>query len=106
MGAHGIVIPKHRAAGVTGAVVKASAGAIEHLKVAQVNGMASAMTELKDRGLWIVGLSADAGVQYDQHDYTTPTAIVVGAEGAGIRRLVASAAMCSCGSRVGARCPR
>ena len=90
VGAHGIVIPKHRSVGVTGAVVKASAGAIEHLKVAQVNGIASAIDELKDRGFWVAGLSADAGLQYDQHDYTTPTAIVVGAEGSGLSRLAAS----------------
>ena len=106
VGAHGVVIPKHRAVGVTGAVVKASAGAIEHLRVAQVNGIAAAMSELKDRGLWIVGLSADAGVQYDQHDYTTPTAIVVGAEGAGLSRLVSERCDVLVRSRAGARCHR
>jgi 23S rRNA (guanosine2251-2'-O)-methyltransferase len=88
VGAHGVVLPKHRSVGVTGAVVKASAGAIEHLRVAQVKGIASAMTELKTRGVWIVGLSADAVLRYDQHDYTSPTAVVVGAEGEGLSRLV------------------
>jgi 23S rRNA (guanosine2251-2'-O)-methyltransferase len=88
VGAHGLVLPKHRSVGVTGAVVKASAGAIEHLRVAQVNGIAAAITELKSRGVWIVGLSSDAGLQYDRHDYTSPSALVVGAEGEGLSRLV------------------
>ncbi len=88
VGVDGILIPKKGAAGVTPAVVSASSGACEHLHIARVN-LARAMTELKKLDIWIAGLENDA----DARDiYTaeldTPLAIVVGAEGHGLRKLV------------------
>ena len=89
VGAHGIILPRHRSVGVTGTVVKASAGAIEHLRVARVSSLQAGLGELKLAGVWVVGLSAEAPQDYDRYDYRVPTALIVGAEGAGISRLVA-----------------
>ena len=89
VGAHGVVIPRHRAAGVTPVVVKASAGAVEHLPVARVTNLGRAIEELKERGIWVVGLDASAPKSYDEFDYAAPLALVVGAEGTGLGRLVA-----------------
>lgn len=88
VGAHGVVIPKHRAVGVTPAVVKASSGAIAHLLVARVTNLARAIDELKRQGVWVVGLDADAERSFDEVDLNMPIALVVGAEGRGISRLV------------------
>jgi 23S rRNA (guanosine2251-2'-O)-methyltransferase len=89
VGVHGVVIQRRRAAGVTPAVVHASAGAAEHLKVTQVINLVNAIGELKERGVWVAGLEAVRGAQqYDQADLRGPLAIVVGSEGAGLRRLV------------------
>jgi 23S rRNA (guanosine2251-2'-O)-methyltransferase len=87
-GAHGIVIPRRRAAGVTPAVVRASAGASEHLSVALVTNLAQSMTELKDAGLWMAGLegSPDAGPLFAA-DLTGPLGLVLGSEGQGLARL-------------------
>ena len=87
-GAQGVVIPEHRAAGVTPAVVKASAGAIERLKIAQVNNLSRAIDALKEVGIWAVGLDAGAEMTYDAADLDRPLALVVGGEGKGLRPLV------------------
>lgn len=88
-GAHGLVVPERRSVGVTPAVVRASAGATEHLAVATVVNLARTLRELKAAGLWIVGLDAGAEQPYDLADLTVPLAIVVGSEGKGLSRLVA-----------------
>jgi 23S rRNA (guanosine2251-2'-O)-methyltransferase len=87
-GAQGVVIPEHRAVGVTPAVVKASAGAIERLKIAQVTNLSRAIDALKEVGIWAVGLDASAVTRYDQADLNRPLALVVGGEGKGLRPLV------------------
>lgn len=87
-GAHGVLIPEHRAVGVTPAVSNASAGAVEHLLVAQVTNLARALGELKARGVWVYGLAVDAGQSYWQADLSGPLALVVGSEATGLGRLV------------------
>ena len=87
-GVHGVIIQTRHAAALGGAAAKASAGAVSHVRVAEVVNIARALEELKELGVWIVGLSDDAPVPYDQLDFTIPTAIVLGAEGSGLRRLV------------------
>ena len=87
-GADGIVMQSRRSAALGGAAAKASAGAIAHVKIAQVVNIARAMDELKDAGVWTVGLAGDAPTSYDAIDLRVPSAIVVGAEGSGLRRLV------------------
>jgi 23S rRNA (guanosine2251-2'-O)-methyltransferase len=84
-----VVIPQRRAAGVTPAVVRASAGAAEHVLVAQVTNLVRAMEALKARGLWLAGLEALPGAQlYSEADLTGPLGLVVGSEGQGLARLV------------------
>ncbi len=87
-GAHGVVRQERHAARLDGAAAKASAGAVAHVRVATVVNIARAIAELKEAGVWTVGLAADAGEPYDQIDFTLPTALVLGAEGQGMRRLV------------------
>jgi len=87
-GVHGVVIPRHRAASVTPTVVKASAGATEHMAMAEVTNIVNAIDELKEKGFWVVGLAMDADRLFTEVDYSTPVALVVGNEGKGIRRLV------------------
>ena len=87
-GADGVVRQSRHAAPLDGAAGKASAGAVAHVKVAEVVNIARALDELKRAGVWTVGLAGDAPKRYDEIDYTLPTAIVVGAEGSGLRRLV------------------
>jgi 23S rRNA (guanosine2251-2'-O)-methyltransferase len=87
-GVHGVIVQNRRAAFLGGAAAKASAGAISYVRIAQVVNIARAIDELKDAGVWSVGLADDAPITYDAIDYTTPSAIVVGAEGGGLRRLV------------------
>lgn len=88
VGAHGVIRQTRHAARLDGAAAKASAGAVAHVKVASVVNIARAIGELKEAGIWTVGLDADAPDTYDQVDLTLPTAIVLGAEGQGLRRLV------------------
>ena len=88
VGAHGAVIPEHRAVGVTPAVAKASAGATEHLPIAQVGNLARALEALKGAGLWVVGLDARAPTSHLEADLSGPLAVVVGGEGRGLRPLV------------------
>lgn len=87
-GAHGIIIPKRRSVGLTAVVAKASAGAVEYMKVARVTNINAAMEELKEKGVWIFGTAAEGAVPMYQADLTGPTAIVVGSEGDGMSRLV------------------
>ena len=87
-GADGVVIQSRRAAALDGAAAKASAGAVAHVRVAEVVNIARALDELKALGVWTVGLAAGIETRYDSLDLKVPTAIVLGAEGAGLRRLV------------------
>jgi 23S rRNA (guanosine2251-2'-O)-methyltransferase len=87
-GAHGVVRQARRAAPLDGIVAKASAGALAHVRVATVVNIARAVEELTAAGVWTVGLTGDALERYDRVDLTLPTAIVLGAEGSGLRRLV------------------
>ena len=87
-GADGVVRQSRRAAPLGGAAAKASAGAVTHVRVAEVVNIARALEHLKAVGVWTVGLASDAKTSYDEIDLTLPTAFVVGAEGAGLRRLV------------------
>ena len=86
-GAHGVVIPERRAAGLTDTVARASAGALAHLPVAKVTNLARAMEELKEAGYWLVGLDELADKSYTEVDYTSPVAIVMGSEGKGLHEL-------------------
>ena len=87
-GAHGVIIPKRRSAGVTAIVAKTSAGAVEHMAVARVANITAALKELKERGLWIYGTAAGGSSDLWQTDFTGPAAIVIGSEGDGMSRLV------------------
>ena len=87
-GVSGVVRQSRHAAPLGGATAKASAGAVAHVKIADVVNIARSLEELKDAGVWTVGLAGDAAQPYDAIDYTLPTAFVVGAEGTGLRRLV------------------
>ncbi|MFI5274005.1 MAG: 23S rRNA (guanosine(2251)-2'-O)-methyltransferase RlmB [Ktedonobacterales bacterium] len=88
VGVHGIIIPEHRAAGLTPAVDKTSAGAVEFLPVAQVTNITRTIDDLKQRGLWAIGLAGEGTTRYDQANLTGPIALVVGNEAKGISRLV------------------
>jgi len=87
-GADGVVIPERRAAGVTGTVTKASAGASEHLPIAKVTNIARTVEELKNRNIWTVGLDERGQQTYDALDYNMDCALVLGAEGKGLHDLV------------------
>jgi 23S rRNA (guanosine2251-2'-O)-methyltransferase len=87
-GVDGVIRQSRHAARLDGAAAKASAGAIAHVRVADVVNIARAIEELKEAGVWTVGLAGEATEQYDEVDYTLPTAFVLGAEGTGMRRLV------------------
>ena len=87
-GVGGVIRQTRRAAPLDGATAKASAGAVAHVKVADVVNIARALDELKAASVWTVGLAGDAPRRYDEIDYSLPTAFVLGAEGAGLRRLV------------------
>lgn len=86
-GAHGVVIPERRAAGLTEAVARASAGAMAHLGVARVTNLVRAIEELKEAGYWLVGLDECAAKSYTDADYTLPVGIVLGGEGKGLHEL-------------------
>lgn len=87
-GADGVIVQSRRSAALGGAAAKASAGAVAHVRIAQVVNIARAIDELKDAGVWTVGLAGEAPTSYEAIDLTLPSAIVLGAEGAGLRRLV------------------
>jgi len=88
-GADGVVIPERRATGITGTVVKSSAGASEHLPVAKVTNIARTLEDLKAQNIWTVGLDERGAQSYDSLDYNMNCAIVLGAEGKGVHDLVA-----------------
>ncbi|MDQ0999905.1 23S rRNA (guanosine2251-2'-O)-methyltransferase [Neobacillus niacini] len=88
VGAHGIIIPKRRAVGLTATVAKASTGAIEHIPVVRVTNMARTIDELKERGIWIAGTDASGKQDYREFDGTLPLGLVIGSEGKGMGRLV------------------
>ena len=87
-GVDGVVIPERRAVGVTGTVVKASAGASEHLPIAKVTNIARTVEELKSKNIWTVGLDERGTQSYDSIDYKMDCAVVLGAEGKGMHDLV------------------
>jgi 23S rRNA (guanosine2251-2'-O)-methyltransferase len=86
-GAHGVIIPERRAAGLTDTVARASAGALAHLPVAKVTNLARTMEEMKEAGYWLVGLDERADKSYTEVDYSSPTGIVMGGEGGGLHEL-------------------
>jgi 23S rRNA (guanosine2251-2'-O)-methyltransferase len=86
-GAHGVVIPERRAAGLTDTVARASAGALSHLPVAKVTNLPRTIEDLKGAGYWIIGLDERADKSYTETDYTSPVAIVLGGEGKGLHDL-------------------
>lgn len=88
VGAHGVVRQTRHSAPLTAATGKASAGALAHVKIADVVNVARAVDELKEARIWTVGLAGDARSSYDKMDLSLPTAFVLGAEGTGLRRLV------------------
>ena len=87
-GAHGIIIPKRRAVGLTATVAKASTGAIEHIPVVRVTNLARTIDELKEKGIWIAGTDAKGKEDYRQFDGTMPLGLVIGSEGKGMGRLI------------------
>lgn len=88
IGAHGIIIPKRRAVGLTAVVAKASTGAIEHVPVVRVTNLAQTVDELKERGVWIAGTDAKGSADYRKMDATLPLALIIGSEGKGMSRLL------------------
>ena len=87
-GAGAVVIPERRAAGVTDVVAKAAAGALEHLPVVRVTNINRALEEIKRRGFWIYGLDERGTEAYDQVEYASPAAVVLGGEGKGLHEQV------------------
>ena len=88
-GAHGVVIPKRRSAGLTAIVAKTSAGAVSHIPVARVPNLTALMKELQKRGVWIFGAEMNGTTSLYEADLKGPAAIVIGSEGSGMSRLVA-----------------
>ena len=87
-GAHGVIIPKRRSVGLTATVAKASAGAMEYMKVARVTNINNAIAELKEKGIWIFGAAGEGSVPMYKADLTVPAAIIIGNEGDGLSQLV------------------
>ncbi len=87
-GSHGVIIPERRAAGLTETVAKAAAGALEYVPVVKVVNIVSILEELKKAGVWVAGAEAGAETVYWNADFVRPTALVLGGEDKGIRRLV------------------
>jgi 23S rRNA (guanosine2251-2'-O)-methyltransferase len=88
VGAHGIIIPKRRAVGLTATVAKASTGAIEYIPVVRVTNMARTIDDLKERGVWIAGTDAKGKEDFRTFDGTMPLGLVIGSEGKGMGRLI------------------
>ena len=86
-GAHGIIIPKHRSAGVTAIVEKTSAGAVEHVAVARVPNLSAALEKLKKAGLWVFGTAAEGDRSLWEADLAEGAVIVIGSEGSGMSRM-------------------
>lgn len=89
-GVHGVVLPRHRAAGLTAAVARASAGAIEHLAVARVGNLATTAAQLKERGFWVIGADAEGGTDFREIDYRVPLIVAVGGEDKGLGKPLAA----------------
>jgi len=87
-GIHGVIIRSRRAVGLTAAVAKASAGAVEYVPVARVSNISQAMVTLKRNSVWVVGIDPTGEIDYSQVDFRLPTAIVIGSEGKGLSDLV------------------
>ena len=87
-GAHGVIIPKRRAAGLTAVAARASAGALEHIPVHRATNLAAALDTLKGKGVWVFGAEADGTVSLYEADFAGPAALVIGSEGAGLSRLI------------------
>ena len=87
-GAHGVIIPKRRSAGLTAIVGKTSAGAAEHMAVAKVSNLPSALEELKAKGLWVYGAAAEGASPMWETDFSGAVCLVIGSEGEGMSRLV------------------
>ena len=87
-GAHGVIIPKRRSAGLTAIVAKTSAGAVAHVPVARVANLTATLKELKDEGVWVFGTAAEGNTELYKADLKGPAAIVIGSEGDGMGRLV------------------
>jgi 23S rRNA (guanosine2251-2'-O)-methyltransferase len=87
-GVHGVIIPERRAAGLTETVAKAAAGAMEHVPVVKVVNIVNTLEELKEAGVWIAGAEAEGATVYWKADLARPTALVLGGEDRGVRRLV------------------
>lgn len=87
-GVDGVFLPEHRAAGLNETVAKTSAGAVEYVRVARVTNLVPLIEELKERGLWVIGVEGGAETIYTDFDFRIPVALVLGSEGKGIRRLV------------------
>jgi 23S rRNA (guanosine2251-2'-O)-methyltransferase len=87
-GVDGVFIPEHRAAGVNETVTKTSAGAVEYVRVARVTNLVPLISDLKEHGLWVVGVEGGTGTAYTDFDLSVPLALVFGSEGRGLRRLI------------------
>jgi len=87
-GVHGVFIAERRAVGLTGAVAKVAAGALEYVPVARVTNLVRLIEQLKERNIWVVGAAAEAKQTYTEWDWTLPAAIFLGNEGHGLHRLV------------------
>ncbi len=87
-GVQGVFIPERRAVGLNETVAKASAGAVDHVPVARAANLSRLIEQLKERNVWVVGTAADASMNYTEWDWTRPSAVVLGGEGAGLHRLV------------------
>ena len=85
---HGVIIPERRAVGLTAAVSRASAGAVEYVPVARVGNIAKTLTALQKQGIWTVGVDMEGDAGYTHADYDQAMALVIGAEGKGLSRLV------------------
>jgi 23S rRNA (guanosine2251-2'-O)-methyltransferase len=88
VGADAVFIPERRAVGLTETVAKAAAGALERVRVARAQNLVRLLEELKERGIWTIGASGDAGLDYTEWDWTVPSVLILGGEGAGLHRLV------------------
>ncbi|TAA67141.1 23S rRNA (guanosine(2251)-2'-O)-methyltransferase RlmB [Planococcus salinarum] len=88
VGAHGLIIPKRRAVGLTAVVAKSSTGAIEHIPVVRVNNLSQIVDELKKRNVWIAGTDAKESVDYRKMDASLPLAVIIGSEGKGMSRIL------------------
>jgi 23S rRNA (guanosine2251-2'-O)-methyltransferase len=87
-GVWGVILPKDRAAGITPAVAKSSAGAVFHIPLVRVTNIASTISKIKERGIWVAGAVVEAPIEIYNHDLAIPLAVVIGGEGRGLRPLV------------------